>query len=100
MQISNPVMLKVDPNLVLSPKNFWYLHGKLEDILGYDKAEFTEDPGKLSGIYEVEVVGISGECIGFFWMREDQQRGLVCFKEDLEACQVAIRKYTERASTI
>lgn len=71
--------------------NWWYLHGKLEDILGYDKASVInakECPeyirmihgiDSLSGdktiipelyindIIECEVVGVEEPCIGYFW---------------------------------
>lgn len=71
--------------------SWWYLHGKLEDILGYDKASVInakECPeyirmihgiDSLSGnkaiipelyindIIECEVVGVEEPCIGYFW---------------------------------
>ncbi len=77
--------------------SWWYLHGKLTDIVGYDKATTTncksggfskdtinwsEIEGNIvtslssdvptsqiciDGIVDVEIEGISEPCIGYFW---------------------------------
>lgn len=81
----------------LDHNNWWYLHGKLEEIVGYDKAVATNcksagysiptihwremhgnkvisvfDPQiihamHINAIIPVEVEGIDEQCIGFFW---------------------------------
>lgn len=106
--------------------NWWYLHGKLEEIVGYDKAmmlNVDELPHKTvpsivydecvileDGIYPVEIIGIDEPCVGYFWtvIEKDylypnknssvQQRGLVCLKSDIEACKFARMEYTERSN--
>ena len=70
----------------------------------------------LDGIVEVEVEGIDKPCIGFFWTTKSrcyekiywkdepyewwEQRGLVCFKDDTEACKYAFQKYREKAQCL
>lgn len=94
--------------------SFWYLHGKLEELVGYDKATVTNLKeggfGKISeeygymmcldGIVPVEIEGIPDPCVGYFWITEYTdiwvQRGLVCLKSDLEGCEYAERKYKEK----
>ena len=65
----------------------WYLHGKLEDIIGFDKAIAT-NAGELGclkemhdeayggsvlyqmdldAIVDVKVEGVDEDCVGFFW---------------------------------
>lgn len=97
--------------------SWWYLHGKLQDLVGYDKATVTNlkegNFGKLSkeygymmcvdGIIPVEIEGVSEPCVGYFWTvkRTDDwwdQRGLVCFKSDTEGCEYAEKKYNEKPS--
>lgn len=123
----------------------WYLHGKLEDLCHYDIAtiynmsEFPEDrretlmrkidSGKINphlksylhGIYPVKVYGVSEECVGIFWIADEQvktascfygnsgdhrkfidwdQRGLVCLKSDKEAIEYAKQKYIENISLL
>ncbi len=128
--------------------NWWYLHGKLEDILHYDKAsiinakecpEFIKmvpEAEKLGGdgtiwtgrvksfkfipwlylndIVECEVLGIEEPCVGYFWTTDELamtitsesgecfddhhwfQRGLICLKSDIESCEYALKKFTEK----
>lgn len=106
--------------------NWWYLHGELEEIVGYDKAmmlNIDELPHKTvpsmafgkctileDGIYPVEIIGIDKPCVGYFWtiIEKDyldpnrnsivQQRGLVCLKSDVEACKSAKRRYIARSA--
>lgn len=81
----------------LSNNDWWYLHGKLEEMVGYDKAAATNcksagysiptihwreihgnkvvsvlDPLTIhvmhvNAIIPVEVEGVDEQCIGFFW---------------------------------
>jgi hypothetical protein len=94
--------------------SFWYLHGKLEELVGYDKATVTNLKeggfGKdskeygymmcLDGIVPVEIEGIHDPCVGYFWITKYTdiwvQRGLVCLKSDFEGCEYAERKYKEK----
>lgn len=68
---------------------------------------------KINNIIPVEILGISEECIGFFWTTDKlditaidknnneqkfftwRQRGLVCLKSDIDACRKAERYYKE-----
>ena len=104
-----------DPNIVLF--NFFYLHGELEQDLGYDKCEIM-NLGDLDviyhpethkdttiitipdGIYNVKIVDINKPCIGYFWNVNNQQRGLICYKTDFEACKYAIEKFNEKSECI
>lgn len=83
----------------------WYLHGKLEEITGYDKAIALNlrelgliKPGNrlnngkdsiyINDILPVKVYGIISPCIGYFWTelwgRDGwKQRGLVCLFSDV-----------------
>lgn len=103
----------IDPN-EREYANFWYLHGKLEELVGYDKAAVTNlregGFGKDSkeygymmcfdGIVPVEIEGIPDPCVGYFWITKYTdtwvQRGLVCLKSDLEGCEYAEHKYKEK----
>ena len=102
-----------DPGIILF--NFFYLHGDLEQDLGYDKCEIMnfgdldiiyhpetyKDSTIITisdGIYDVKVVGIDKPCIGYFWNVNNQQRGLICYKTDFESCNYAMKKFNERAT--
>ena len=103
-----------DPGIILF--NSFYLHGELEEDLGYDICEImnfgdldvqyhkvTEDTTIVTipdGIYDVEVIGIDKPCVGYFWNDSDNQRGLICYKTDFEACEYAMEKFNERAKII
>ena len=71
--------------------SYWYLHGKLEEIFNYDKADvykgFTKDdiiptynwnPADpkitgglyLEGIYRVKIYNVDEEATGYFWISE------------------------------
>ena len=102
-----------DPCIVLY--NFFYLHGELEQDLGYDKCEIMnlgdldikynklvdrEDTSMITipdGIYNVKVVGIDKPCIGYFWNSDNYQRGIICYKTDFEACKYAMNRFNEKA---
>lgn len=93
--------------------NWWYLHGRLQDDVGYDKGlienirpEQVENrcgyPDiNLNGEYEVEIRGIDKPCIGYFWIDSiGLGRGLVCYKDDLEEIKFAKENYKEKSSSI
>lgn len=107
--------LNNNDNVIIS--SWWYLHGKLEDEVGFDKAEFcnlgdfetiteqqyyngnkkTFDVVFLKeGIYDVEVIGFDKPCVGYFWIDKSEGRGnlrgLVCFKDDINAIEYAKKK--------
>lgn len=105
--------------------NWWYLHGELESIVGYDKGVFCnleEFPLFIkncyfngnkeyfdvvcleTGIYDVEIIGIKEPCVGYFWISYHgdipECRGLVCLKSDTKGCEYARRKYKERSACL
>lgn len=98
-----------------SSKDGWYLHGKLEDITGYDVAyalnlkDFGHyertNSGLLSldfcGITKVQVVNVEEPCIGYFW-KDDRglQRGLITLFSDKEYRIDARKKYKEKRNRI
>ena len=120
--------------------SWWYLHGKLQSFVGYDKATVTNclsggfsketiDWADIEGsivtkIYseiprhemyftgeiDVEIEGINKPCKGYFYVINErevhykeksypiwEQKGLVCFADDKEACEYAKRKMNERS---
>lgn len=80
---------------IVDPGLWWYLHGKLENIVGYDKgcALSKIQPGEN----DVKVIGIEEPCIGFFWLDSmNRLRGLVCLKSDEEAVQEAREKMNRK----
>lgn len=103
-----------NPNVIMF--NFFYFHGKLEDDLGYDKCEimnledldiqFREKHEDISiitiedGIYDVNVEGINKPCIGYFWNVYNFQRGLICYKTDIEACEDAAEKFIKKTEVL
>lgn len=112
--------LDKDENITIS--NWWYLHGELEEAVGYDKGAFLnleEDMIEIKncyfngnkrcfdvvylkeGIYDVEVIGFDKPCVGYFWIsnfnRIPECRGLVCFKDDKKAIEYAEKKYSEKS---
>lgn len=71
---------------------------------------------KINDIIPVQVIGINEPCIGYFWTTDERtvtaqckngrtrkfqhwcQRGLVCLKDDTEACKYAKEKYLKKTS--
>ena len=64
----------------------------------------------INGEVPVEIEGIDKACVGFFWTEDCEdvqwknkkyphwnQRGLVCYADDTEACEYAREKMNERA---
>lgn len=100
--------------------SFWYLHGKLEEFVGYDKAIaincktlgiskfsylFGDFEMHFTGIIPVKIEGIRKACIGYFWTDDFisdgeeawNQRGLVCFKDDKDSCEYAESQYKNKS---
>ena len=89
-----------------------YLHGKLQDEVGYDIYQIdntnwdfsrNEEGGYFeenipTGIYECEYNG--KKCLLYYWMCSRRQHGLVVYKDDLAANEYALRKYNEKSSFI
>lgn len=82
-----------------------YLHGKLEDINGYDLVEF--EPPKERGLYEcfVDIQGKIYEARLFYWQVElsidyKMDRGLIVSIDDNDALVFASEKYLRSASWI
>lgn len=123
--------------------SWWYLHGELEKLVGFDKATVTncksggfaketinwanidgnevtsvisEDPCYqmyFNGEVNVEIEGISRPCVGFFYTSSEQpvyykgkeylfweQRGLVCFSDDLNAVEYARSMMKQRSRNL
>jgi hypothetical protein len=101
---------------------FWYFHGKLQDIVGYDKGVMTncktlgilkpfvydterQAISKLcyNGTLECKVEGIDKQCTAFLYTVQEHgndfwiQRGLVCLNEDEEACKYAEKKMNTKS---
>jgi len=96
------------------PSSFWYLHGNLVDIVGYDKAVML-NAGKLGmlsesnescivGIISVFIYNIIEPCIGYFWedtryyssIHSNIQRGYVCLLSDREGRKWAFFEMMKR----
>lgn len=101
--------------------HFWYLHGELEEIVGFDKGvitncktlgiskpfKYNEDEGwtnklYLKGVVECQVKGINEPCVGYFYVTDDlgdywMQRGLVCLKSDKKGRLYAELKMKEKS---
>ena len=139
-------ILKTAGDHNLNHSSGWYLHGRLEELCYYDLAtiynmsDFPEDIRKtlrwntminnkatvsefkeitksyLHGIYPVKVYGIQEDCIGYFWITDEEecvvsnnlgeerkftnwnQRGLVCLRSDKEGIEYARKCYAENRS--
>ena len=108
--------------------SWWYLHGKLQDLVGYDKAIIVEFSPMLlhktyidkdinkeytkkylpDGIYEVEILDIDKPCVGYFWTEFEEfdnivgevptMRGLVVFKDDVKAVNYAKEMYIKKST--
>lgn len=116
------------PNTNKVYSNWWYLHGDLQEDIGYDKAIIIDAPEPLSadfidkdnsktyakyylkdGIYDVKVLGIDKPCIGYFWTTLEEfgniigkvphMKGLVLYKDDPEN-KYALEKYNKKSSTL
>jgi hypothetical protein len=85
---------------VKSSGSWWYLHGDLEDIVGYDKGLILNPEDFGPGIFEVEVEGISDPCIGYFWNAMDRLVGLVGLKKDEPSMKYIKEKYNSKSLTV
>ncbi len=125
---------KLDGSIEFDNNSWWYLHGKLESKVHYDKAtilankagdsidtvrwysisgdkcdSYSDKPHKqmyVNGIRRCNVVGIHGDCLGFFWTADErtiyydkgtfskwEQRGLVVQRNDRMSVLYAYHKY-------
>lgn len=95
---------------------WWYLHGDLQALIGFDRGiilnygecltslKRVEYPDNKyfnvlfveDGIYDVEVLGVSEPCIAYLWKDKNMLRGLVCLKRDIEGCKEAFEKYVTK----
>lgn len=80
------------------PSSGWYLHGRLADMVGYDKGLMLNakklgfvdrnNESNIVGIIPVFIYNIPESCIGYFWVEEfygsSIQRGNVCLFSDRE----------------
>lgn len=121
----------------------WHLYGDLVEMVGTDQAtiinlkDFPKLTGetikwgnirnnrtyvdkfidskeiKATGIFPITIDGIKEECVGYFWVENEQnvaaydhslkyklfktweQRGLVCLVSDVEACKEAEKMYNK-----
>lgn len=122
-EIQDQIKERHEKNIIYS--SFWYLHGELEELVGYDKAtilnmeeiphitkncyfngdkEYFDVVCVKDGIYDVEILGIDKPCVAYFWITDmdyiPNQRGLVCFKDNKEACEYALKKYNEKSQLL
>lgn len=132
---------KLDKSTEFDNNSWWYLHGKLEDKVGYDKAiilanktgdskdtvrwydingdkcnSYSDKPHKemyINGIRKCNVVGVHGDCLGFFWTDGERdihydkgtfpfwnQRGLVVQRNDKRNVLYAYHKYLMKHSNL
>lgn len=109
--------------------NWWYLHGKLQDNVGFDKGIMLDneqlkclvytdkDISKVykewyleDGIYDIQIVQIDEPCKGYFWTEFRKfgniegvvpiMHGLVCYADDKEANEYAYKKYYEKSEIL
>lgn len=84
-----------------------YLHGKLQDMNGFDLVDIENMPTE-EGIYEckVQLAGKTDYITAklYFWKDKEifpgRDRGLIVWRGDLVATYYAIRKFKERAGMI
>ena len=84
--------------------SYVYLHGSLEEEVGYDLVGCKRKP-KKAGIYDVEVVLPDGNvrnAILYYWKDTDNDdRGLIIDKFDIEEMHIyALKMYREKAGVI
>lgn len=68
-----------------------YLHGKIEEIVGYDIIDRIDPIPREDGIYLVEVVfnNTAYECTMYIWNLKTRVRGLVVLNDDEESKKYA-----------
>ena len=80
-----------------------YAHGRLHKLFRYDTIGIKNTDIHLIWImlwakednFKVSVTSEFGECVLYFWRVGATGRGLVCLKDDVEACEDAERKCVE-----
>lgn len=77
--------------------DYFYLHGAIEDIIGYDIVGSNTKP-KI-GIYPCTVNG-KYKCICYSWYRRLGQCGLICLENDVEANRWCKNKYDTKSNHI
>ena len=83
------------------PLNYGYLHGDLEDLVGYDICMTLEpNEGLEDGIYDADFDGM--DCKLFWWRTgfADRYRGLVVSITDESSMMYAQRCYDNKVSSI
>lgn len=80
--------------------NWTYLHGKLEEEIGYDIYTVANCTlhNLQKGIYSLNYNGKS--CLLYYWITTFKDTGLVVYEDDLEANIYAKSKYEEEATFI
>lgn len=79
---------------------FTYLHGKLEDDIGYDVFFYFGKEITKSGIYECFLD--NKKCIFYVWDVKGSNRfkGLVCYADDVESIEYAFKCYKDKEYSI
>jgi hypothetical protein len=81
--------------------NFGYLHGKLQDLVGYDICMTLEpNEGLKEGIYDADFDGT--DCKLFWWETErpNNHKGLVVFCSDVKGMHHAEKCYNNKVFNI
>lgn len=75
-----------------------YLHGKLQDAVGYDICAIGMDPIEV-GVYPVKVSGYDKPCTAYIWRLpwlNGIGRGLIVDSNDVEGNKEALKSYKTR----
>ena len=77
---------------------FIYLHGKIEEIVGYDIINHIDPIPTEDGIYSAEVVfnNTEYECTMYVWNLKTHVRGLVVLNNDEESKKYAKMCYKSK----
>lgn len=79
--------------------SFAYLHGKLEELVGFDLFSTLEPNEDLEdGIYDADFDG--QPCKFFLWTSFERRRGLVVLCDDTKSMEYAQECYDRKASTL
>ena len=79
--------------------SFAYLHGKLEELVGFDLFSTLEPNEDLEdGIYDADFDGQL--CKFFLWTSFERRRGLVVLCDDTKSMEYAQECYDRKASTL
>lgn len=109
--------------------NWWYLHGELEEDVGFDKGIMLDNDSLKcleyidkdinkqyktyylgDGIYDVKITQINKPCKGYFWTefrncgniegKVPVMHGLVCYTDDEKANKYALTKFKEKSEIL